>query len=67
MSRRAATFTQADVARALRAAQQVGSDWQVIVQSGAIILVRGETKPASLAMVGGPPPHEEEPAPDWKF
>jgi hypothetical protein len=68
MSRRAATFTQADVARALRAAQQVGPDWQIVVESGAIRIFRGETKPPSSATVEEPAPREEEePVVDWKF
>ena len=67
MSRRAATFTQADVARALRAAQQVGPDWQIVVESGAIRIFRGETKPMASVIVEEPAPQEDKPEVDWKF
>jgi len=68
MSRRAATFTQADVARALRAAQQVGPDWQIVVESGAIRIFRGETGPALAdKMVEEPPQEEEAPELKWKL
>ncbi len=40
MSRRPATITQADVARALRAAQQVGPTWHVEIEGGVIRLIR---------------------------
>ncbi len=68
MSRRAATFTQADAARALRAAQQVGPDWQVLVQGGVIRLLRGGTLPALAdKMVEEPPQEEEAPELKWKL
>ncbi len=66
MSRRAATFTQADVARALRAAQQVGPDWQIVVESGAIRIFRGETRTAFTDKIVEEPPREEE-APELKW
>lgn len=37
MSRRAASITQADVARALRAAQSAGRGWQVAIEPGGVI------------------------------
>lgn len=43
MSRRPANFIQADVARALRAAQQVGPEWQVEIEGSCIRLRRAET------------------------
>lgn len=55
MSRRAATFTQADVARAIRAAKQAGAaEVEVKVGDRAAIIIRlstGEVAPA-LERVG---------------
>lgn len=42
MPRRAASITQADVARALRAAQSAGPTWRVEIVGGMIRLVQGE-------------------------
>jgi len=67
MSRRAATFTQADVARALRAAEQVGAGWRVEIEGGVIRLFRGETPPPVLAnapMLAEAPSIPEK---QWKF
>lgn len=47
MPRRAAMVTQADVARALRAAAQAGPEWRVEVEGAVIRLVRGELSPQS--------------------
>lgn len=48
MSRRAATFTQADVSRAIRAAEQAGGrKWAVEIEGGTIRVVpfEGKAKP----------------------
>jgi hypothetical protein len=42
MSRRPATIVQADIARAGRAAKQLGPEWLVEIEGGVIRLVRGE-------------------------
>ena len=48
MSRRAASITQTDVARALRAAQSAGPTWRVeIVPGGVIRIIQGEPAPQS--------------------
>ena len=48
MPRRGASITQADIARALRAAQAAGPKWYVEILPGGIIrLVRGELSPQS--------------------
>jgi hypothetical protein len=48
MPRRGASITQADIARALRAAQAAGPKWYVEILPGGIIrLVQGETSPQS--------------------
>ena len=69
MSRRAASFTQADAARALRAAQQVGPDWGIEIEGGVIRFVRSAI-PAEPTVE--PPP--EAPVavaavaePEWSF
>jgi hypothetical protein len=41
MSRRAATIVQSDIARAGRAAKQLGPEWLVEIEGGVIRLVRG--------------------------
>jgi hypothetical protein len=70
MSRRAASFTQADAARALRAAQQAGPDWSIEIEAGVIRFVRSAA-PSEPATVEPPP---EAPAavaavaePEWSF
>jgi hypothetical protein len=66
MSRRAATFTQADVARALRAAQQVGPDWKVEIAGGTIRL----TRDSQVVLTAESPPEpvvEPEPEQKWRF
>jgi hypothetical protein len=42
VSRRAATIVQADIARAGRAARQLGPEWLLEIEGGVIRLVRGE-------------------------
>jgi hypothetical protein len=67
VSRRAATFTQSDVHRALKAAQQAGAGWRVEIEGGVIRFMQGETAesaPANLPPVGG---SKSEPEPEWKF
>jgi len=39
MSRRHAHFVQADIARACRAAKQLGAEWYVEIQPGGVIRV----------------------------
>ena len=49
MSRRAASFTQADVARALRAAEQVAPGrMEVEIAPGGIIRIRQTERPPAL-------------------
>jgi len=59
MSRRPANFVQADLARALRAAQQAGPDWCVEVDVSVIRLMRPKTPPGVDA--------EPEPEQNWKL
>jgi hypothetical protein len=70
MSRRPASFTQADVARALRAAQQAGPEWQVVIEGGVIRLVRAVTRPetpvAAFAKIE-PAAEEKEPDYGWRL
>ena len=40
MTRRAALITQADVARAARAARQLGPEWRVEIEGGVIRLIQ---------------------------
>lgn len=65
MSRRAAKFTQADVHRALKAAQQAGPDWRVVIEGTLIHVFRGETGPAEPVKVEVQAVQEEEPASKW--
>ena len=65
MSRRAANFMQADVARVLRAAQQVGPGWQVVIEGSVIRVVRGGTGSTEPAKVVDPVVQEEEPESKW--
>ena len=67
MSRRAASFTQADVHRALKAAQQAGPDWRVEVEGGVIRLFRGETATPICAKVQELPEVPTIPEKKWKF
>jgi len=68
MSRRPASVTQADVARALRAAQQAGPAWRVELDGGVIRMIQGN--PASPAATPAPetpqPPLLAEP-PKWRL
>jgi len=56
------------VARALRAAQQVGGDWEVVIEGKAIRIVPRETT-TGVSVTVPPSSVQEEPAaqPDWKF
>lgn len=67
MSRRAASFTQADVARAMRAAEQVGAHWQVEIVGGAMRLFRGETAIPVSAKVALPPEVPDPAEQKWKL
>jgi len=71
VSKRAASFTQADVARALRAAQQVGGAWAVLIEGKVIRIVPHETTTDDPVKVSVPAVQEEapkaEPVVDWKF
>ena len=59
MSRRAATFTQAEVARAMRAAEQIAPGrWRVRVRGGEVII-----EPAPPPAPGDDPPTEGPSAP----
>jgi hypothetical protein len=50
--RRAPAVTQADIARALRAAKAAGDDWRIeIAPSGVISILRGEIPQAGAAPV----------------
>ena len=52
MSRRPANFVQADLARALRAAQQAGRAWRVEIEGGVILLTRTETRRRRKSCMG---------------
>jgi hypothetical protein len=61
MSRTPARFTQADVSRALRAAQSAGPTWQVeILHDGTIRLTQGQPSPQSTERSPAVPVVEEE-------
>ena len=65
MSRTAARVTQADVARALRAAQQAGPAWRVeIATDGVIRIVQGD-RPGSAAAAASDAPLA--PAKEWRL
>jgi hypothetical protein len=50
--RRAPALTQANIARALRAAKSAGDEWRIeIAPSGVISILRGEIPPAGAAAV----------------
>lgn len=49
VSRRAATITQADVARAIRAAKQAGADAIEVRRDGTIVVLLKEAPPLSPA------------------
>ena len=65
MSRRAAKFTQADVNRALKAAQQAGPAWEVLLEGSVIHIVRGATGAPEPVKVEVPVVQEEEPVSKW--
>lgn len=61
MPRRAALVTQADIARALRAAEQAGAEWAVeIMKDGTIRLVRADSGSRAAAPSTVPVEPEEE-------
>jgi hypothetical protein len=65
MSRRAAKVTQADLGRALRAAQSAGPTWRVeVTPDGVIRLVQGEFSPQSTARSVSVPVANEK---DWRL
>jgi hypothetical protein len=53
MTRRPATFVQADIARAARAAKQLGPEWRVEIEGGIIRLIQSPSDRPS-------PTHEHE-------
>jgi hypothetical protein len=59
------------VARALRAAQQVGGGWAVVIEDKAIRLIPHATNTGDPVTVAAPAVQEEgpkaEPVVDWKF
>jgi hypothetical protein len=67
MSRRAANFTQADVARALRAAQQVGGDWEIVIEGKAIRITPRATIKGDSDKLIVPAVQEEESGQEWSF
>ena len=67
MSRRAAMLTQADASRAMKAARQVGPDWQVLIEGKVIRLERGETPSTNQAIVEPKGPLKVEPEQKWEF
>ena len=68
MSRRAASFTQADVHRALKAAQQAGPVWQVLIDGSTIRFFQDETKPPVADKIGDERPQEEDAREkEWKL
>jgi hypothetical protein len=68
VSRRAASFTQADVHRVLKAAQQAGPDWQVLIEGSTIRLTRSAPS-VTTAPVKEAVPQEEDVPPEqkWEF
>jgi len=71
MSRRPAAITQADVARALKAAQQAGPDWALEIEGPVMRLTRTpRAVAADSTTVGGVPDSLaklEEPETHWKL
>jgi hypothetical protein len=74
MSRRAATIVQSDIARAGRAAKQLGPEWLVEIEGGVIRLVRGEMPAmrAALSRTEGAPDGRSPSVPvapkrDWRL
>jgi hypothetical protein len=59
MPRRAASFTQADVARAIRAAKQAGADRVDVRSDGTISVVLKDTPPAAPANANQPAAEKE--------
>jgi hypothetical protein len=66
MSRRPATFTQADLHRALKAAQQAGTDWRVEVEGGVIRMTREKTTTPPPVIVE-PVAEQQEAEAKWRF
>jgi hypothetical protein len=65
MSRRRANITQADIARALRAAQSAGPAWRVEIAPGGMIrLVQGEASTGNMDRSRDVPLDE---AKDWRL
>jgi hypothetical protein len=60
MSRRAAAITQADVARAGRAARQLGPEWCVEIVGSVIRLTRSPTKGRLAELQSDADPAEED-------
>ena len=74
MSRRAAMIVQSDIARAGRAAKQLGPEWLVEIEGGVIRLVRGEPPAirAALPRTDDAPDGRSPPVPvagqkDWRL
>jgi hypothetical protein len=59
MPRRSATFTQADVARAIRAAKQAGAECVEMRTDGTIVVML-KNAPAPIAPDDNPQPAQQE-------
>jgi hypothetical protein len=64
MSRRPANVVQADISRALRAAQQAGLAWRVEIEGKVIRLVQG---PSPADLPPEPPTPENSLAPEERW
>ncbi len=60
MPRRPASVTQADIARALRAAKAAGDDWCVEIQPGGVIRITREANKGQRAPSAEPTPPKRE-------
>ncbi len=65
MSRRPANIIQADISRALRAAQQAGLAWRVEIEGKVIRLVQGP--PLSTSEPTAPPEPALAPESRWRL
>ena len=67
MSRRPATIVQADIARAGRAAKQLGPEWIVEIEGGVIRLVQAPLSRTEGAPDGRSPPVHVAPKNGWRL